>query len=190
MHLKKYVKFFFLIIIIFFSIYFIYFKSNDTKKVNNIKEKEKNNSYNSNIINNVEYITKDKDGNEYLIKALIGEVDYSNTSVIYLTKVSALIKLNNSENVTIASDFGKYNSENYDTIFTKNVIINYLNNNITGEYLDFSLEKNLMLISKNVKYTNLNNILKADAIEMNIKSKDTKIYMYEQDKKVNLRSKN
>ena len=32
---------------------------------------------------------------------------------------------------------GKYNSENFDTIFSKNVIINYLDNKITGEYLRF-----------------------------------------------------
>ena len=40
-----------------------------------------------------------------------------------------------------------------------------------------------MIISKNVIYTNLENILKADVIEMNIKTKDTKIFMYENKKK-------
>jgi hypothetical protein len=32
--------------------------------------------------------------------------------------------------------------------FPKNVIINYLNNEITGEYLDFSLERNSLLMTK------------------------------------------
>ena len=36
-----------------------------------------------------------------------------------------------------------------------------------------------MIISRNVVYTNLENILKADVIEINIKTKDTKIFMYE-----------
>ena len=63
----------------------------------------------------------------------------------------------------------------FDTIFSKSVIMNYLDNKITGEYLDFSLERNSMLISKEVIYTNLQNVLKADAIEINIKTKDTKI---------------
>ena len=40
-----------------------------------------------------------------------------------------------------------------------------------------------MIISKNVIFTNLKNILKADVIEMNIKTKDTKIFMYEKKKK-------
>ena len=46
-----------------------------------------------------------------------------------------------------------------------------------------------MVISRNVVYYNLDNILKADVLEMNIKSKDTKIFMYEKDEKVNIKSK-
>ena len=87
------------------------------------------------------------------------------------------------------SDFGKYNINNYDTIFTKNVIINYLNNKITGEYLDFSLERNSLIASKNIIYTNEKNVLKADVITMNIKSKNIKIHMYEDKKRVNIKGK-
>ena len=88
------------------------------------------------------------------------------------------------------SDFGKYNSVNFDTIFSKNLIIDYLDNKITGEYLDFSLERNSMIISKNVIFNNFNNILRADVVELDIKTKDTKIFMYEEKKKVNIKSKN
>ena len=138
---------------------------------------------NSNIIENVNYTSKDTQGNEYTINASKGEIDYSNSNILYLTNVYAIIKLKNSEKITISSDYGKYNSDNYDTIFSKNVIIKYLNNKITGEYLDLSLERNLMIISKKVTYNNLNNLLKADVIEMNLKTKDTKIFMYENEKK-------
>ena len=47
-----------------------------------------------------------------------------------------------------------------------------------------------MIISKNVTYTNLNNTLEADVIELNIKTKDTKIFMHEKEKKVTIKSKN
>ena len=73
--------------------------------------------------------------------------------------------------------------------FSKNVVINYLDNKITGEYLDFSMQRNSMIISRNVIYTNLENILKADVIEMNIKTKDAKIFMHKNNKKVNIKSK-
>ena len=145
---------------------------------------------NSNIIENVNYTSKDTQGNEYTINASKGEIDYSNSNILYLTNVYAIIKLKNSEKITISSDYGKYNSDNYDTIFSKNVLIKYLNNKITGEYLDLSLEGNLMIISKKVTYNNLNNLLKADVIEMNLKTKDTKIFMYENEKKVKITNQN
>ena len=133
--------------------------------------------YSSNKIKDVKYTTKDADGNEYIITATEGEIDYSNTNIIYLTNIKAKIKLIDSEDISVTSDYGKYDSGNFDTIFSKNVIINYLNNEITGEYLDFSLERNSLLMTKKVVYTNLENILKADAVEMNLKTKDTKIFM-------------
>ena len=61
---------------------------------------------------------------------------------------------------------------------------------ITGEYLDFSLQRNLMIISKDVIYTNIKNILKADVVEIDIKTKDTKIFMHGEEEKVNIKSKN
>ena len=191
MIIKKFGKIFLIILIlaiIFFLIYLKFFKKVETVQIDpKIIDQS---TYNSNIIENVNYTTVDNDGNEYKINALKGEIDYSNSNILFLTNVNAIIKLKNSENITISSDYGKYNSENFDTIFSKNVIINYLKNKITGEYLDFSLERNSMIVSKNVVYTNLKNILKADAIEMNIKTKDTKIFMYENQKKVNIKSKN
>ena len=156
-----------------------------------IKPQElENEVYSSNKIKDVKYTTKDADGNEYIITATEGEIDYSNTNIIYLTNIKAKIKLIDSDDISITSDYGKYNSGNFDTIFSKNVIINYLNNKITGEYLDFSLERNSLLMTKKVVYTNLENILKADAVEMNLKTKDTKIFMYENQKKVNIKSIN
>ena len=145
--------------------------------------------YNSNIIKNVNYVSKDAKGNEYIINASEGEIDYANSNIIYLTDVNAFIKLNNSENVTITSNFGKYNTNNFDTIFSKNVIIKYLENKITGEYLDFSIKRNSMVISRNVIYMNMENVLLADVIEMDIETKDTKIFMYENNKKVNIKNK-
>ena len=53
-----------------------------------------------------------------------------------------------------------------------------------------SLERNSMIISKNVFYSGPENILKADVIEMDIRTKDTKIFMHEQNKDVNISSKN
>ena len=73
--------------------------------------------------------------------------------------------------------------------FSKNVTIDYLDNKIIGEYLDFSLRRNSMIISRNVVYTNMKNIMRADVIEVDIKTKNTKIFTYENKKTINIKSK-
>ena len=176
----------FISIILFIS-YLKYLKGKNTFKIEEVISDDE--SYNSNIMENVSYLSKDTDGNEYIVNAAIGEIDYNNSDVIYLTNVEAFIQLTDSNNVTITSDYGRYNSNNFDTIFSKNVIINYLDNKITGEYLDSSIDRNLMIISRNVIYTNLQNILKADVVEIDISTKDTEIFMFNNKKKVNIKSK-
>jgi hypothetical protein len=49
-----------------------------------------------------------------------GEIDLDNSDIIFLTDVTAYIKLvKNSELIVITSNYGKYNTINYDTIFSK-----------------------------------------------------------------------
>ena len=161
-----------------------------TEIIDPVIEETENEIRNSNIIKDVIYTSVDTDGNQYTITALEGEIDYSNPNILFLTGVKGLIQLKDSDKINISSNYGKYNSNNFDTIFSKNVIINYLDNKITGDYLDFSLEKNLLIISKDVIFKNLDTKLNADAIEMNLKTKDTKIFMYEDKKKVKVNSIN
>ena len=174
-------------IIIFFLFYNEFYKKDKVSET--LTDVPEDTIYSSNIIENVFYNSKDASGNEYIIKASKGEIDHSNSNIIFLTNVKATIRLKNSSDITISSNYGKYNIENYDTIFSKNVLIKYIDNNIKGEYLDFSLNKNMMIISREVTYTNTENFLKADVIEMNLKTKNIKIFMYEKEKKINIKTK-
>ena len=144
----------------------------------------------SNIIEDVSYSAKDTKGNEYFLKASEGTIDRSESNYIFLKSVSAIVNLKDSKIIEISSDFGKYNIKNYDTIFSKNVIIKYLDNKISGDYLDFSWEKNFMIISRDVILENSENSLQADVIEVNIKTRDIKIFMYEENEKINIKSIN
>ena len=175
-----------IIISIFLIIFYLYKEINENKKKQSkIKDLSISEDilFNSNTFSDVNYSTKDAKGNEYIIEAKKGEVDYSDPNTIFLTDVYALIKLTNSNNIEITSNYGKYNTRNFDTIFSKNVIVNYLENKINGEYLDFSIGRNSMIISKNVIYTNLDNILKADVVEIEVDTKNTKIFMHNMEKK-------
>ena len=189
------------LVIFFFTLLFLYFKSNfnkdiivKKKKVDFIEKKDiqlnEEIIESSNIIEDVSYSAKDAKGNEYYLKAGEGTIDQNDSNYIFLKSVKATINLKDYKLIEISSDFGKYNINNYDTIFSKNVIITYLNNEITGDYLDFSWDKNLMIISKKVSFKNEKNSLEADVIEVNIKTRDVKIFMYEENKKINIQSIN
>ena len=189
-------KIIFLLFSLFFLFFLFYSKFYKDFRKNEVSEKEKiiiNNEENiisSNIIKDVNYVTKDADGNEYIVTASEGEIDLNNDNILFLTNVKALIKLKNASEITIFSDFGKYNTDNFDTIFSKNVIITYLENKINGDYLDFSIIRNSMIISKNVIFTDPNNIIKTDIVEINIKNKNTKLMMYDKENKVSIENKN
>ena len=178
------------LIIITWFVYSEYFKEDKSKlskPVNPTSEIEEDAIYNSNIIKDINYTSRDLKGNEYILIAKEGEIDIDNSDIIFLTDVTAYIKLvKNSELIVITSNYGKYNTINYDTIFSKNVKIEYVDNIITGDYLDFSMMKNLLIVSRNVVYKNLENTMKADVIELDTTSKDTKIFMYNSDEQVNV----
>ena len=46
--------------------------------------------------------------------------------------------------------------------------------------------KNLLIISRNVVYKNLENTMKADVIELDMTTKDTKVFMYNSSEQVNI----
>ena len=183
----KIVIFITLILLSVLLFYFKFFSKKTTVKIN--VEENLSTSSLSNVIKDVSYVSTDSKGNKYSINALTAEIDQNNSNILFLTDVSATIELTNSNNIKIISDYGKYNSDNFDTIFSKNVIINYLDNKINGEYLDFSIARGNMIITRNVVYSNPENILEADIIDINIETKDTKISMFDKNEKVNLRSK-
>ena len=179
------------LIVVFIAILVNNLEKKQKKIAINEKKIEEEILYNSNIIKNIKYSSKDLKGNKYTIFANEGEIDLNNSDLIYLSGVTAIIELKDkNEIINISSNFGKYNSLNFDTIFSKNVVINYIDNKITSDYLDYSMIENKIIISKNVVYKNLENILKADVIELDTLSKNTKIFMHNSKQKVIIKSIN
>ena len=177
------------IIFLLLITWFFIKQTNDKKEIEVIKQEiDQDTIYSSNIIENVRYESKDISGNEYVIEALKGEIDHKIPNVIFLTNVKATIKPINSSKIIIKSNYGKYFIDNNDTIFSKNVIITFLDNKIEGEYLDFSILRNSMTLSRNVVYSSLNNVMKADVIEINLETKKAKVFMFEDKKKVNIKN--
>ena len=73
----------------------------------------------SNILKDVNYSSKDTRGNEFNLEAEEGVIDQNENNFIFSYKHKANLNLQNYDLIEISSDFGKYNINNYDTIFQK-----------------------------------------------------------------------
>ena len=169
----------FIIIIISFWFYLKYFTNNfkGVKEAQLIEKINEEQNSDSTYINDVNYTSIDVRGNKYQITAKLAEIKIENPDVMFLTEVIAFIFIKDKDTIKITSNFGKYNTINYDTIFSENVIVVYPGHKITGEYLDFSFLTDLGVFTTNVIYTGEKTKLFADKIEMNLTTKDTKIFM-------------
>ena len=170
---------FLVIIIISFWFYLKYFTKNfdDAREALVMEKIDENQNNTSTYIDNINYVSTDAKGNKYQITAKQAEIKVENSDVMFLKDVVAFVYIKDSDMVKITSNFGKYNTINYDTIFSEDVIVVYPGHKITGEYLDFSFLTNLGIFTTNVIYTGEKTNLFADKIEMNLTTKDTKIFM-------------
>ena len=178
-----------IISIIFFKTYFLKDKLKDNpedlKDDLSIIKTEK-----SNLIYDLKYVSQDKDKNNYVITSEVGELDDEKPELILMKKVVATINLKNSTPIKITADKAIYNSINNDTNFYENVLIVYDEHIISSDNLNLLFQKNLATMSENLIYKNLNTKLQADKVEINLITKNTKIYMNNKSKKINIMSIN
>ncbi len=172
---------FLILLIIIFFFYYEYFFSK--KKIISLTTQDQNikvTSSENNLIKNLEYLSKDKNGNKYLITAEYGEVSQGN--IILMTNVNAQIDFLKNNTVYLTSDFASYNTVSLDTNFKKNVILLYTGHEITSENIDLSFKRNFAWIYNNIVYKTSTNELFADKLEINLLTKDSKIFMYDNKK--------
>ena len=169
--------------IITLFLFFKYFKKTNIE-VNLIGNIEQPLNSDESLIEDLKYLSTDKEGNEYKIEAKKGNIDKDNPDIIYLENVVAIISLKNSEYISIKSNFAKYNSKNFDTLFNDAVSVDYEDHLLTGNFLDLSFENNLVSIYDNVQYLSGFSSLSADKAEIDILNKNTKIFMESPGKKV------
>tara|TARA_B100002019_G_scaffold214395_1_gene186981 strand:+ start:1020 stop:1610 length:591 start_codon:yes stop_codon:yes gene_type:complete len=138
------------------------------------------------LIEDLKYLSTDKEGNEYKIEAKKGNIDKNNPDIIYLENVKAIILLQNSDYISIKSNFAKYNTKSFDTLFNDKVSVDYGDHLLKSEFLDLSFENNLVSIYDNVRYLSGISSLRADKAEIDILNKKTKIFMDNPSKKVQI----
>ena len=176
--------FLFSVIIIISVIFFkFYFKPTNLTKEYDLKINNSDSNQN-NLMNNIKYVAADKIGNEYIVQSKLAEFDPNQPNLILMEGVEGVIQLTNSSPILITSDKAIYNKLNHDTRFFENVIATYDDHKISSQNLELFFDKNLASISKKIIYKNLNTELRADRIEIDLVTKNSKILMDKKTKKV------
>ena len=174
------------IVLILISTFFLYFKKNTKITKQEISKPEVSLSENqdfSNVMRDIKYQSTDLRGNTYEITSEYGVINKENSDAIYMTNVKAYIYLKNKSPVLISSKYALYNSINYETNFSENVILTFEINKLTSENLDFSFEKNIANAYDNVIYSNPDITSYADKVEIDLVTKNSRVFM-ENDKKI------
>ena len=171
-------------------------ENSKNKEVTNIK-KDDEQIIDKNIIENVQYSLNNNKGDVYQVLADFGEINLDNPNLMFLTNVNASLILANKTNIILTSDFANFNTKTFETTFIKNIKVERDEEIITGDELYLVLEneknntentslsdENLIRISNNILYKKPGYSLKADILEMDLISKDIKIFMLDEQKKV------
>ena len=195
-------KFFFQIIIlsiilvtlfIFFQIYFTD-KGNVNQESSKLNESTKIvqdfSQKQANEIKNIEYTSVDLNGNKYTIASETGYLGDDNSEKITMQKVVGEIVFGDSSSLDIVSDNALYNVINYNTNFYDNVFLTYNDHLINSDNLNLIMSENMLTISGNIIYKKQNAIMYADKIEMDIISKDLKIFMNKKSEKIKILNNN
>ena len=174
-----------LVLILCGIIYYQYFYDKPSriisKKIESLeKDKEK---LSGNIIKNIEYKSEDEKGNFYIIKSKEGEFKDQKNDIIFMTDVTAIMRLKDKTTIKLSSLNAKYNIINNNTNFFNNVNLNYLNHNVVAKNIDIFFKDSRLEAYNDLVYRNLDLSLISDKVEIDLITKNSKIFMFD-DKKV------
>ena len=169
--------FFLLFLIIIFLFYHKYFPSNK-KPLNTLitGDDSKNLESKTNLIEDMNYETTDSNGNKYFIYSKYGEVDIDNSDIILMKNVFAKIEIFEKDTIYINSLSARYDVINHKTNFSKDVQLKYLDHAIFAENMDLSFQKNFAWLYTNIVYKGSDYELFADKIEIDLITKNSKIF--------------
>ena len=162
---------------ILFLFYFKYFPSNKQSSImQNTNNDFKNLEAEGNLIKDMKYENTDISGNKYFIYSEYGEVDINNPDIILMKNVFAKVEIFKKDTIYINSSSARYNLTNYETNFNKDVELNYLDHVIFTKNMDLSFQKNFVWLYTDVVYKSSDYELFADKIEIDLITKNSKIY--------------
>ena len=195
-----------LLILVTFLFFNVYYKTDKTlkssKKIEIENPEETKSNDGKNIIQDIKYTSNSDNGDNFEIFADYGEPSTEIDNLMFLTKVVANITFKNKSDIKLTSDYANFNTKTFETTFINNVKIFRNDETILGNelYLVFDqsnalsqnaadAENNLIRISNDVIVKKPGYMLKADVIEIDLITKNTKVYMINEKDKVQANSK-
>ena len=176
-----------LIIFIFTALLFYQYSLNESPQTTDISKDiiySNSEENSSNIMNNIEYKSFDALGNQYRIRAKLGTISDENPNLILMQNVKAEIIFNDYEKISINALFATYNIINYDTFFKDKIDIKYAEHDLNCDNANLLFGDHKIKLYNNINYTNLNTSLLADEIEIDLTTKNLKIYMADKNQKI------
>ena len=142
-----------------------------------------------NVMENLEYKSSDKSGNNYIIKAKKGKVNLEKENLLILEDVYGEIKLVGKSTIYIYSNFAQYNRNNFDTRFYQNVLVNYEDKRFNCDNLDLFFKDNFGSMYNNIVFVDEDTQINADQVNMNLLNGDINIKMFQEEKKIKILKK-
>ena len=176
---------------LFLFVFFQYFKVQDdfiketNKEINKVISSEID-SETGTLIKDLEYAFTDLSGNYYELFSKLGEVDMKNSDKIFMTNVEAYIYLKNSSKIKIVSKYANYNKANHETNFFENVKVTHLIHQATSDNLDISFSNNTASMYNNIVYNKPGTQLTADRLEIDLITKNTRMFMNNESEKIKI----
>jgi len=184
----------FLLFSIFFLILFIYFPITEKKikKEFLIENKTIITTYEStkNIIEKANFVTRNDNGILFEINSDTAMTLANDPEINYMENVNANITFLNGEKIFIKSDRANFSQFSSNSYFEGNIIIYYNENTILCENLDINITEILISLYNNIEFIDLEKIVYADQMNINLINKQTKVFMFDQNKKVKTVIKN
>lgn len=142
-----------------------------------------------NVMENLEYKSSDKSGNNYIIKAKKGKVNLEKENLLILEDVYGEIKLVGKSTIYIYSNFAQYNRNNFDTRFYQNVLVNYEDKRFNCDNLDLFFKDNFGSMYNNIVFVDEDTQINADQVNINLLNGDINIKMFQEEKKIKILKK-
>ena len=142
-----------------------------------------------NVMENLEYKSSDNSGNNYIIKAKKGKVNFEKENLLILEDVYGEIKLVGKSTIYIYSNFAQYNRNNFDTRFYQNVLVNYEDKRFNCDNLDLFFKDNFGSMYNNIVFVDEDTQINADQVNINLLNGDINIKMFQEEKKIKILKK-